>query len=228
LLERCYIHFCVPNPRQTEPERAMLLRHLLASLSLSLAVAAVAIHDDGKPPLPGKKRAVLATHAVHEHHPPQTGREWTKREKLPADVALSMRVGLRQSNLDAGHDKLIGMYVLPPFPPADPSYRIDRRPINLITRISSDPASPNYGKHMTEEDIIDFFAPHESSVNSVTDWLVRSGIARGRMSQSYNKQVCGFRSPSVSDFDRRFSHAQVGSYSGSSLTPPFPKLNSFS
>lgn len=42
---------------------------------------------------------------------------------------------------------------------------------------------------MTAEEVIDFFAPEESSVNIVIDWLVSSGISRNRIGQSFNKQV---------------------------------------
>lgn len=54
---------------------------------------------------------------------------------------------------------------------------------------SSTPGSAHYGKHMSPEEVIDFFAPDQSSVDSVIDWLVSSGIARHRISQSTNKQV---------------------------------------
>jgi hypothetical protein len=42
---------------------------------------------------------------------------------------------------------------------------------------------------MTSEEIIDFFAPAQSSVDAVIDWLVSSGIERQRISQSANKQA---------------------------------------
>lgn len=42
---------------------------------------------------------------------------------------------------------------------------------------------------MTPEEVIDFFAPHETTVTTVIDWVVGSGIARERVSQSVNKQV---------------------------------------
>jgi len=54
---------------------------------------------------------------------------------------------------------------------------------------SSDPSSPHHGKHMTPEEVIDFFAPDQSSVDAVIDWLVASGISRNRIGQSANKQV---------------------------------------
>lgn len=42
---------------------------------------------------------------------------------------------------------------------------------------------------MTSEEIIDFFAPAQSSVDAVINWLVSSGIERQRISQSANKQA---------------------------------------
>jgi hypothetical protein len=42
---------------------------------------------------------------------------------------------------------------------------------------------------MTSEEIINFFAPAQSSVDAVIDWLVSSGFERQRISQSANKQV---------------------------------------
>jgi hypothetical protein len=41
---------------------------------------------------------------------------------------------------------------------------------------------------MTSEEVTEFFAPAQSSVNAVIDWLVSSGIAPNRISQSVNKQ----------------------------------------
>lgn len=42
---------------------------------------------------------------------------------------------------------------------------------------------------MTSEEIIDFFAPAQSSVDAVINWLVSAGIERQRISQSANKQA---------------------------------------
>jgi tripeptidyl-peptidase-1 len=54
---------------------------------------------------------------------------------------------------------------------------------------SSTPGSSNYGKHMTTEEVVDFFAPHQSTVDAVTEWLVESGISADRFAISANKQV---------------------------------------
>jgi tripeptidyl-peptidase-1 len=45
---------------------------------------------------------------------------------------------------------------------------------------------------MTAEEVIDFFAPHEDSVNAVINWLVDAGIARERIGHSVNKQWIQF------------------------------------
>jgi len=54
---------------------------------------------------------------------------------------------------------------------------------------SSTPGSDNYGKHMTPEEVIDFFAPHESAFDAISEWLVESGISADRFALSVNKQV---------------------------------------
>ena len=56
-------------------------------------------------------------------------------------------------------------------------------------RTSATPSSANYGKHMTAEEVIDFFAPHPSTTAAVTEWLVASGISADRFAISTNKQV---------------------------------------
>jgi hypothetical protein len=42
---------------------------------------------------------------------------------------------------------------------------------------------------MTAEEVVDFFAPHQSTVDAVTEWLVESGISADRFAISANKQV---------------------------------------
>lgn len=60
-------------------------------------------------------------------------------------------------------------------------------PITDHTR--SDPSSKHYGKHMTAEEVIDFFAASDESVDAVIAWVTSSGIDRKRVSLSANKQV---------------------------------------
>ena len=138
----------------------MLLRCVLAALAggLVLETAASPVARDLVP----LKREVPSTHLQHERHLPHLARRWNKRQKLLPMTVMPMRVGLRQFNVEAGHDRLLEI---------------------------SDKRSPNYGKHMTPEEVIDFFAPPQSTVAAVTDWIVASGIARERIGQSTNKQV---------------------------------------
>ncbi|KAH8880604.1 alkaline serine protease [Thozetella sp. PMI_491] len=141
----------------------MLLRQLTAALASFLSLQAVAspISHNETP----KNKRVPASHVLHERHLPHTSRHWTKRDKVPAGTLLPMRIGLKQSNLDRGHDRLMEI---------------------------STPGSVHYGKHMTAEEVIDFFAPHQSSVDVVLDWLVTSGIEKSRIGHSTNKQWIQF------------------------------------
>ena len=42
---------------------------------------------------------------------------------------------------------------------------------------------------MTPEEIVDFFAPEQSTTDAVMEWLVDSGISGDRVALSANKQV---------------------------------------
>ncbi len=63
------------------------------------------ISQDASP----RKRHVPASHALHERHLPHRSRHWTKRDKVPNDAILPMRIGLKQSNLEEGHLMLLDM-----------------------------------------------------------------------------------------------------------------------
>jgi tripeptidyl-peptidase-1 len=49
------------------------------------------------------------------------------------------------------------------------------------------PDSPAYGQHWTPEKVLDFFAPSESTVDSIRTWLGASGIAEDKLRLSLNK-----------------------------------------
>lgn len=53
---------------------------------------------------------------------------------------------------------------------------------------------------MTAQQVIDFFAPQESSIEIVRNWLQKEGISKDRISLSTNKQV-----------SRRIGMAHLGS-----------------
>ncbi|EGX88268.1 alkaline serine protease AorO, putative [Cordyceps militaris CM01] len=88
------------------------------------------------------------SHVVHEKR--EVPRQHYVRGE-PADAAtrLPVQVALKQSNLEQGAQRLYDI---------------------------SDPKSPNYGKHMTAQEAIDFYAADTQTINTVTSWLEKAGI----------------------------------------------------
>ncbi|KAI6091726.1 subtilisin-like protein [Hypoxylon rubiginosum] len=112
--------------------------------------------------------AVLASLAVLEKRTEVQARSWAKVERAVPDAVLPMRIGLRQQNLQSGHDLLLDI---------------------------SNPKSKNYGKHLSAEEVVEFFAPAEASFNAIKYWLVEAGISSDAISQSSNKQWLQFDAP---------------------------------
>lgn len=108
------------------------------------------------------KREIPDTHILHERQMDHWKHTWQKKGKVKSSVLLPMRIGLRQNNLEEGHELLMER---------------------------ADPNSPKYGKHMTAREVIDLFAPSRDSVEKVRDWLVDEGVNISHITQSANKQV---------------------------------------
>ncbi|RDW79067.1 S53 family peptidase [Aspergillus mulundensis] len=104
------------------------------------------------------------SHILHEQRDVLPD-HWTKHSRLHGHEIIPVRIGLTQSSLDAGHDLLMEL---------------------------SDPKSPRYGKHLSQDEVHDLFAPAEESVEQVRAWLESEGIASTRISQSFNKQWLQF------------------------------------
>ncbi|KXJ86084.1 peptidase S8/S53 domain-containing protein [Microdochium bolleyi] len=136
---------------------------LLTQLAAVLATGLVL--GTSASPVQPSKRLVPATHALHERHIPQHAVHWSKRSRVPATALLPVRIGLAQGNIDAGHERLLAI---------------------------SDKTSEHYGKHMTAEEVIDFFAPPQTLVDAVTEWISSSGISKERIGHSTNKQWLQF------------------------------------
>jgi tripeptidyl-peptidase-1 len=85
----------------------MLLNSLVVALAggLVLQTFASPISNSGL----RTKREVPHTHSLHERHLSHWSNVWTKKSKVPDTQILPMRIGLKQSNLEAGHDKLMEM-----------------------------------------------------------------------------------------------------------------------
>ncbi|KAK8136137.1 protease S8 tripeptidyl peptidase I [Apiospora sp. TS-2023a] len=83
-----------------------------------------------------------------------------RRSRARGDGIIPVRIGLTQSNLDIGYQRLMEV---------------------------SHPSSLNYGKHLSHEEVVGLFAPGEEAVSSVKTWLVASGIRTERITHYENK-----------------------------------------
>lgn len=90
--------------------------------------------------------AASLSHVLHEkRNVPLSG----YKERIDGDAIIPVRVGLKQSNLHTGYERLMDV---------------------------SHPSSANYGKHLTKEEVHSIFAPAEETVNAVKSWLLSSGV----------------------------------------------------
>ena len=87
----------------------MLLRSIIAILASGLVLQVVGSPLSSSFNGARTKREVPASHSLHERHAPHLGRSWAKRSKVPDTQVLPMRIGLKQCNLEEGHDKLMDM-----------------------------------------------------------------------------------------------------------------------
>ncbi|WPH04960.1 Aorsin [Acrodontium crateriforme] len=82
------------------------------------------------------------------------------RRRVESEAIIPIRIALKQSNLETGHDMLMDV---------------------------SSPQSPNYGKHMTAEQVHAHFAPADETVALVKEWLLSSGLNHGDILHYENK-----------------------------------------
>ncbi|OTA99876.1 hypothetical protein M426DRAFT_247598 [Hypoxylon sp. CI-4A] len=136
----------------------------LAGLVVLETFAAPPFHGD----FSRAKRSIPDTHVRHEKRTAIQTRSWNNVQRALPDALLPMRIGLKQQNLQSGHDLLMDI---------------------------SNPKSKNYGKHLSAEETVEFFQPAEDSFKAVKDWLVEAGIHAHNISQSSNKQWVQFDAP---------------------------------
>ncbi|KAK3306236.1 peptidase S8/S53 domain-containing protein [Chaetomium strumarium] len=167
----------------------MQIQNAFIVASLSLCGLIFPVLGGPTAPRDGASKGMPASNVIHERHKPVHLAGWVKREPASAEWMLPVRVGLRQSNVDKGHELLMDI---------------------------SNPKSPNYGKHLTRSEVIDLFAPGNRSVENVKQWLVSRGIHEQRLSQSANKQWIQFDAP-VREVEELlltkyhvFEHAETG------------------
>ena len=95
----------------------------------------------------GLTAAVPDTHVVHERRELSSSR-WIKRDRVPGDVLLPVRIGLAQTNIDKAHGYLMEL---------------------------SDPSSKSYGRTWTAEEVTEAFKPTDETVDAIKQWLSIEG-----------------------------------------------------
>ena len=112
-------------------------------------------------------------HIVHEQrieHP-----SWRLVGRVEGDATLSLRIGLKQRNLDLLPDYLMSV---------------------------SDPNSPSYSQHWTPEKVVETFAPGSEAWDRVHAWLVGAGFKKTRVKTSANRGWIEVRDATVSEVEQ--------------------------
>ena len=110
---------------------------------------------------------------LHETRTPATH---LRRRRVEGDAILPVRIALTQSNLKEGYDYLMEI---------------------------SDPASPQYGKHWSVDDIHREFAPNTETIETVTSWLEEHGFDTDNIATATSKGWIGLDMP-ARDAERLF------------------------
>lgn len=95
---------------------------------------------------------------------------WTKVSRAHPSELLELKIGLTQSNHDRAEE-----YLLDVSHPQSANFgnSLNSKAV-LAWKIDTD--LETIGKHWTAEKVANTFAPSKESVDSVTNWLVESGI----------------------------------------------------
>ncbi|KAJ3261974.1 hypothetical protein HK103_003817 [Boothiomyces macroporosus] len=88
--------------------------------------------------------------AIKDSHVVPNG--WVELSDAPLDHKLDLQIGIKQENIDALISTL---------------YKV------------SDPSSPDYGKHLTQQQVSDLIAPKQSTIDAVYAWLKNNGVEGG-------------------------------------------------
>ena len=122
----------------------------IAALALALPLSA----------LPADNYVVHETRAPTGTGPSNAHLRWKRGLRADPDAIIPLRIGLAQTNLHLGHQKLMDV---------------------------SHPSSDSFGKHFTSEEVHDLFAPSHETISSVQGWLVEMGINETDIRQYTNK-----------------------------------------
>ena len=114
---------------------------VLSGVAYTLCAAvALAIAARGHPSLPTKltheRRDVVQSH-------------WTKVSRAGADTPITLRIGLKQRNLERAEEFMHAI---------------------------SNPRSDTYGQHWSPEQVANMFAPTETAITETEQWLLSEGV----------------------------------------------------
>ncbi|KAL5524259.1 hypothetical protein ACEPAF_9399 [Sanghuangporus sanghuang] len=114
-----------------------------------------------------------ADHSLHETRAFEP-EDWVLSRRLDPDHVLPLRIGLSQSNLDKLEEMLMAV---------------------------AHPNSPDFGKHMAPEEVIETFAPSTATVETVKQWLIGSGFSEDRIKLSVSKGWLGVANATVAEVE---------------------------
>lgn len=80
--------------------------------------------------------------------------------RADSNAIIPVKIGLTQSNLHTGYDRLMDV---------------------------ASPTSPNFGQYLSQDEVIELFAPRDESISAVKAWLVSAGISASRIKHYQNK-----------------------------------------
>lgn len=104
---------------------------------------------------------LAAPHAAHQTlHEKRSFAASNRGARVDPDSVIPVRIALKQNNLDLGEQLLMDV---------------------------SHPDSKNYGKHLSAQEVHDFFSPSDETVDAVRTWLVEAGVDASRIMGYQNK-----------------------------------------
>jgi tripeptidyl-peptidase-1 len=124
---------------------------MFGSLTTAYAVCAAAAFA-----ITAHAHPALSTKLIHEKRDVAPG-QWTKVSRAEATTSLTLRIGLKQRNLERADEF-----------------------ISAIAR----PDSETYGQHWSPQQVIDAFAPSDEAITETEKWLLAVGVASDRIAKT--------------------------------------------
>ena len=128
--------------------------------ALLVLTAGIAFTDSSVHGLPSSNYVLHETRSPTGTGHVDSHRQWKRGSRLDPHAIIPLRIGLAQSNIHLGYEKLMEV---------------------------SDPSSEGFGKHLSQDEVHDLFAPTCETFDAVHSWLVESGVNASDIRQYVNK-----------------------------------------